>query len=63
MSVWDNREIEDLRPVIARCELCGRYIYGSDYAHYGDTYYDIDSCAVCEECITDYVNIHYKKEG
>lgn len=53
----------DTRPVIGECEVCKRLIHGSDYAHYGDSYFEIDGCMVCEDCPMEYLNENCRKEG
>lgn len=53
----------DNRPVICICEQCGEPIRGSNYTHFGDVYYVIDNCPVCENCVQDYLDMNCRKEG
>ncbi len=52
----------DNRPVICICEQCGEPIRGSNYTHFGDTYYIIDNCPIHEECVMDYLNENCRHE-
>jgi hypothetical protein len=60
MREW-MREPEDDRPVVAECCMCGRPIHGSNHSHYGDSYFVIDFDAICDECVTDYLNQYCRK--
>ena len=60
MREWMS-EPTDTRPVVGECVECGGTIHDSDYDHYGDVYYLMDGDLVCEECILDYCNKHYRK--
>ena len=60
MREWMN-EPYDVRPVIAKCDCCGRSIYGSDYTHYGDSFYEIEDAYICEDCLKEWCDEHYRK--
>lgn len=55
--------LEDDRPVIGECAVCGCDIHGESPGYYGDVYYDFYGEYVCEDCLKDYANAHFRKEG
>lgn len=55
-ATWDTRSY-------IRCNVCGERIYMPNDTYAGDSYYDIEGEAICEDCFPSYAKKHWYRSN